>query len=232
MAFTDYGNYDALGLAELVRRRQVTPAELVEAAIARAERVNPRLGAIVISSVRGRGRRGGAPPNGRGRGCGPPWRACRSWSRICTPTSRGRRHQRAAAFWHGPQGRSAMRRWSPRFRRAGLVIFGRTDAPELGLLPVTEPEAHGPTHNPWNPERTAGGSSGGSAAAVAARHRPHRPRQRRRRFAADPVVVLRSVRPEADARAHPRRPRPGAVLEQLRDLGRHHAQRCATARRC
>jgi len=56
-----------------------------------------------------------------------------------------------------------------RYKRAGLVIFGKTNTPELGLTNVTEPELFGPTRNPWNLERTSSGSSGGSAAAVAAR---------------------------------------------------------------
>ena len=55
-----------------------------------------------------------------------------------------------------------------RYRRAGFVVVGRTNTPELGLVPVTEPEAYGPTRNPWDLERSPGGSSGGSAAAVAA----------------------------------------------------------------
>ena len=58
--------------------------------------------------------------------------------------------------------------WSRRYRRAGLVTVGRTNTPELGILPTTEPLAFGPTANPWDTTRTPGGSSGGSAAAVAA----------------------------------------------------------------
>src|SRR5207248_4697351 len=55
-----------------------------------------------------------------------------------------------------------------RLRAAGFVFLGKTNTPELGTLPTTEPDAYGPTHNPWDPSRTPGGSSGGSAAAVAA----------------------------------------------------------------
>ncbi len=95
MAFTDYGNYDALGLAELVRRRQVTPAELVEAAITRAERVNPRLGAIVIP-LYDDARRAAAAEDRVGPLAGVPFLV-----KDLTPTSQGRRPWRAAAFWPG-----------------------------------------------------------------------------------------------------------------------------------
>src|SRR5208283_4370832 len=56
-----------------------------------------------------------------------------------------------------------------RFKRAGLIVLGKTNLPEFGLMAVTEPEAFGPTRNPWNLDHTPGGSSGGSAAAVASR---------------------------------------------------------------
>ena len=84
-----------------------------------------------------------------------------------------------------------------RFKRAGLVIFGKTNVPEFGLLPVTEPELFGPCRNPWDLGRTPGGSSGGAAAAVAAGICAHGARQRRRRLDPHPRKLLRSVRAEA-----------------------------------
>src|SRR5439155_888824 len=55
-----------------------------------------------------------------------------------------------------------------KFRAAGFIVLGKTNTPELGTLPTTEPEAYGPSRNPWDTRRSTGGSSGGSAAAVAA----------------------------------------------------------------
>ena len=161
MAFTDFGNYDALGLAELVRRRQVTPGELVDAAIARAERVNPRVGAIV-TPLYDDARRAAAAEGRVGPLAGVPFLVKDLDADIAgAPAMAGSRFLAGHKAEHDAT-------IVARFRNAGLIPIGRTATPELGLLPVTEPEAHGPTHNPWNPERTAGGSSGGSAAAVAA----------------------------------------------------------------
>ena len=85
-----------------------------------------------------------------------------------------------------------------RFQKAGFVVLGRTNTPELGTPITTEPLAFGPTRNPWNTERSSGGSSGGSAAAVAVGHGPGRARQRRRRLDPDPGELLRAVRAEAE----------------------------------
>ena len=89
-----------------------------------------------------------------------------------------------------------------RLRDAGFVIVGTTTLPEYGILPVSEARIFGPTRNPWDLERTPGGSSGGAAAAVAAGHGPCRTRQRRRRLDPDTRRMLRPRRPEAEPRAH------------------------------
>ncbi len=163
MAIAEYGQLDALGLAELVRRRHVSPAELLEEAIARNERVNGKLGAVILKLYDEARRAAAAPladPNAPF--AGVPFLVkdiyCDMAGVPATAASRYLADYRPA--------RDAT--IVERFRRAGLITFGRTNAPELGLLPVTEPKLYGPTRNPWDPARTPGGSSGGAAAAVAA----------------------------------------------------------------
>jgi len=169
VAIAEYGTLDALGLADLVKRRQVSPSELLEEAIARNERVNPKVGAVITTVYEDARRIAAASAsNGAvdhpdaGPFAGVPFLVkdiyCDMAGVAATSSSRyllGYKPARDATIVE-------------RFRQAGLIIFGRTNAPELGLLPVTEPELHGPTRNPWNPTLTAGGSSGGAAAAVAA----------------------------------------------------------------
>jgi amidase len=160
MAFKEYGTYDAMGLADLVRRRQVTPGELVDEAIARAERVDPRIGAIV-TPLYDDARRAAATELA-GPFAGVPFLLKDLYADIAGVPAIG--GSRFLADYR-PERDSTL---VVRFRRAGLIPIARTKTPELGLLPTTEPASQGPTRNPWNPDLTAGGSSGGSAAAVAA----------------------------------------------------------------
>lgn len=154
---------DATAQAELVRLGQVSSTELVDAAIARIERLEPAVNAFTTTRFdRARAEAAGDLPDGPFSGV--PF-ALKDLS--CTlagePAYDGvpvlvREDYRAPATSH----------LAARFRAAGLVIVGRTSSPELGIMPTTEPLAFGPTHNPWDLDRTPGGSSGGSAAAVAA----------------------------------------------------------------
>jgi amidase len=162
MALPEYGRLDALALADLVRRREVTPAELLEEAIARAERVNPRINAIT-TPIYERARRdaAAAPPAGAAFGGVPLLLKDLDAAVAGVPHTAG---SRLLADFKPPRDSTIV----DRFRRAGAIIFGKTSTPEFGITPFTEPKLFGPTRNPWNLDLTPGGSSGGAAAAVAA----------------------------------------------------------------
>jgi len=162
--FADFARFDGLGLAELVRRREVAPIELVEEAIARIEARNPTLNAVVCKLY------DSARATARGPLSGPlagvPFLLKDLGATLAgTPTSEGNRRLAKIP-------RDADSELVVRYRKAGLVFVAKTNAPEFGLAPVTEPEAFGPCRNPWDVSRTPGGSSGGSGAAVAARMTP------------------------------------------------------------
>ncbi|MFE0021078.1 amidase [Amycolatopsis sp. NPDC059021] len=160
MEYSEYRRFDAVGLAELVARGEVSPAELLEVAIARAERVNGPLNAIVYPMYDIARKRAATGLSGPFAGV-PFLLKDLHQDYAGLPTGSGSRSLR-----HRPAARhsEAVRRWLD----AGLVIFGKTATPEFGTKAVTESAATGPTRNPWNPGHTPGGSSGGSAAAVAA----------------------------------------------------------------
>ncbi len=151
--------------AELVRERQVKPGELIESGIARIERLNPALNAVVTPMYdEARRDAGDTPLDGPFAGVpfllkdlGAPYAGVRATS--------GSRYLRDFV----PSEDSELVK---RYKRAGLATLGKTNTPEFGLLPVTEPHLFGLTRNPWDTSRTPGGSSGGSAAAVAARMVP------------------------------------------------------------
>ncbi len=162
MGIREYGEYDALGLAELVRGGKVSPAELLDEALARTAAVNPQINAVVhLMERRARDEIAAGLPDGPFRGV--PFLVKDLMTAVAgEPMSRGSRLFRDYVPAEDEE-------LTCRYRRAGLVIFGKTNTPELGFTNVTEPELFGPTRNPWNLERTSSGSSGGSAAAVAAR---------------------------------------------------------------
>lgn len=158
--FKDYPQYDATGLAELLARRELSAAELLEAACARAEAVNPKINAICTPMADLARRRAAEPLSGAFAGV-PFLIKDIAQHYAGVPTSAG---SRALKHWLPDQHCEVVRR----FLDAGLVIFGKTATPEYALKASTESEAFGATRNPWNPARTPGGSSGGAAAAVAA----------------------------------------------------------------
>src|SRR6266705_2934520 len=158
----DLALLDATAQAELVLQRHVSPRELVDAAIARIERVNPQLNAVIIQRFEKARAEAAAPdlPAGPFRGvpfllkdlichsAGDPYHAGMRFLRELKWVERYDTHLAA------------------RFRAAGFVFLGRTNVPELGPAPTTEPLAYGPTRNPWDTSRSPGGASGGSAAVV------------------------------------------------------------------
>lgn len=163
--FSEYDKYDGLGLAELVRKKEVTPSELVEEAISRIERLNPQLNAVICKMYE-LARKAAEEDLPDGSFKGVPF-LMKDLLMACAgaPLTNGSRFFKDLMLDHDSE-------LVRRFRAAGVIIVGKTNTPEFGLVPVTEPELFGPTNNPWNLARTPGGSSGGSAAAVAARMVP------------------------------------------------------------
>jgi amidase len=163
--FNEYANYDGMGLAELVRAGKVSSLELIEAAIERIENYNPKLNAVVTKMYDdARDRAKQTIPDGPFSGV--PFLVKDLFSTIKgVPTSAG---NRLLKYIPAAVDSEMVKRW----RAAGLVILGKTNTPEFGLTPYTEPGVFGPAHNPWDLSRTTGGSSGGSGASVAARFVP------------------------------------------------------------
>jgi amidase len=164
MAFKEYGNYDAVGLAELVRKKQVTAGELLDEAIVRTARVDPEINAIVVRHYDFARRQidNGLPD---GPFTGVPFLLKDLDLLEGTRTTFG-----ASVFRDEIADHSGT--LAQRFLNSGLTIFGKSASPEFGLMPTTEPRLHGPTRNPWNLAHSSGGSSGGAGAAVAARILP------------------------------------------------------------
>jgi len=157
----NYSDYDGLGLAGLVTTKQVTPGELVEAAIARVEKHNPALNAVVYSGFDdARVRAKGALPDGPFRGV-PFLIKDLAMPVAGWPRTSGSRFARGVVDTEDG-GLTA------RYRDAGVIPIGKTNTPEYGITGTTESAHLGPCRNPWNPGHIAGGSSGGSASAVAA----------------------------------------------------------------
>ena len=157
---TDLSSLDATAQAELVRKKEVKPIELVEAAIGQIERLNPKINAVILplfESAREQAK--GLLPEG-------PFKGVPFLMKDMMTSVKGVPLTCGSALLKDyiPDHDSEL---TIRFRKAGLIILGKTNTPEYGLQPTTEPLLFGPTHNPWDLSRTPGGSSGGSCAAVA-----------------------------------------------------------------
>ena len=158
------GREDAHGQADLLRSGEVTVPELIEAAITRIERLDPQLNAITHRGFEQARRRAGATDHDGSEGgrhlSGVPYLLKDSLEYPGMPAFAGSRSRDATPSTHAYA-------YIERFDDQGLIPLGMTSMPEFGLMPSTEPLRHGPTHNPWRSNVSAGGSSGGAAAAVA-----------------------------------------------------------------
>jgi len=162
MPFTDYSTFDGLGLAELVRKREVTPSELTEAAIERIERHDGTLNAVVYKAYED-ARRAASEPLPDGPFAGVPFLVKDLYCPVAGwPMSNGSRWFASAP--PSPEDDELV----ARYRASGMVLLGKSNTPEFGITGTTESAHLGPCRNPWNPEHISGGSSGGAASAVAA----------------------------------------------------------------
>jgi amidase len=162
---SNYDRYDGLGLAGLLRRQEIKPSELVEEAIHRIEGLNPQVNAVTHKMYE-LARKAADRDLLDGPFKGVPFLMkdlLMAYAGV--PLSNGSRFLKDSVPDHDGE-------MVKRFSAAGIIVIGKTNVREFGLVPVTEPELLGPCNNPWDLTRTPGGSSGGSAAAVAARMVP------------------------------------------------------------
>jgi amidase len=159
----ELARFDATAQAELVRSGEASPADLAEAAIARIEATDGEVGAVIHPLFEeGLAAANGELPDG-------PFRGVPFLLKDLGAAFAGQPMHMGMQYLKDRDFRAPMDTYlAQRFRAAGLVTIGKTNTPELGILPTTEPRAYGPTRNPWDLSRSSGGSSGGSAAAVAA----------------------------------------------------------------
>ncbi len=165
MAFKEYEDYDAMGLAALVRKRQVTPQELLDAAIERVVARDADINAVVTEMYdQARAAIAAGLPEG-------PFTGVPFMLKDLGALYAGVRTSNGSRIFADfvPDHDSTL---VERYKAAGLVIMAKTNTPELGIAATTEPQLFGPTRNPWRRTHSAGGSSGGAAAAVAAGYLP------------------------------------------------------------
>ncbi len=162
---SEYDKYDALGLAELIAKKQITPAELLDAVRQRVETTNPKLNALnhlffdkAEEQIK----------SGLGQG---PFRGVPFALKDLGQYLKGTITSAGGMVWKD-QVADYDSTLVTRYKLAGLVIFGKTASPELGLTTSTESVLYGQTRNPWDLERTSGGSSGGASSVVASRILP------------------------------------------------------------
>src|SRR3569623_635028 len=160
MSATDMADWDATETAAAIRSGAVSALEAVDAAIARAEALDPQLNFLVTEDFE-RARDRARAPIGDGMFAGVPFLIKDLDDFAGLPTRSG---SRATAAMAPATRQSAL---VDGLIAAGLNPIGKSATPEHGFLPTTEPLAFGPTRNPWDPARSAGGSSGGAAAAKA-----------------------------------------------------------------
>ncbi|TYS27524.1 amidase [Bacillus pumilus] len=160
MNVKEYMTYDAIGLAALVRNKQVSPEELMQAAFARLNEVNPELNAVIQT------RQDQVVKESQSLQTHQPFAGVPF---VLKNISQGLENEpltAGAALLKNVKAKTDSY-FVQRLKQAGFLMMGHTNTPEFGLRNVTEPALHGPTRNPWNPNYSPGGSSGGTAAAVA-----------------------------------------------------------------
>jgi amidase len=165
----DLAQLDATAQAELIRTGAATPTELVTAAIERIEALQPTLNALTTNRFERALDEAKMTGDGGGKSApDAPFRGVPFLVKdLAIPMEGEPEHEGMRALKESDRVAPATSHLARRWQEGGLIVLGRSSSPELGIVPTTEPAAYGPTRNPWDTDRTSGGSSGGSAAAVA-----------------------------------------------------------------